>query len=253
MAEKKVPKAIVLRTAGTNCDDETRYALQMAGFEADLIHINSLIKGSISLEGYQLLVLPGGFANGDYIASAKILANKIRFHLYDDIMQFISEGKLILGICNGFQALVKAGLLPAFNNNYNEINTTLTFNDSAHLQCEWVELKATSKRCIFTKGIKELFIPIAHGEGKFFAPEDVLKRLSKNDQIAFKYKKNPTGTLKDIAGICDESGRILGMMPHPERNILPWQDPRALRQTITKGCGMKVFENAFSYCQKNFD
>lgn len=244
------PRAIVLRTAGTNCDYEAVTALKMAGFSTELVHINRLIKKEAKLSDYQLLMLPGGFADGDYLGSAKILANRLRFNLNNEVPDFIKEGKLVLGVCNGFQALVKAGILPGFNGNYREQLTTLTFNDSGHLQCEWVLLKNAGKgKCVFTKEMNELHVPIAHGEGKFIPDSDkTLKKLYENDQIVFKYAKNPNGSVDGIAGICDSTGRVLGMMPHPERNISYLNDPRSLRMKLPEeGAGMQIFRNTFEY------
>ncbi|MFH1240405.1 MAG: phosphoribosylformylglycinamidine synthase I [Candidatus Diapherotrites archaeon] len=249
------PKAIVLRTAGTNCDHESKSALELAGFEAERVHINKLIRKEISLENYHLAMIPGGFADGDYLGSAKILANKIRFRLENEFPDFVKDGKLILGVCNGFQALVKSGMLPALNNEYTKQTATITFNDSGHFQCEWVNLKNVNKgKCIFTKGISELYVPIAHGEGKFDpGADEFLKKMYDDDQIVFKYANNPNGSIDDIAGLCDPTGRVFGLMPHPERNISYLNDPRYFRKKPEKeeGAGMQIFRNAFEYVQEN--
>ena len=163
---------------------------------------------------------------------------------------FIKSGKIVCGVCNGFQVLVKAGILPGFNNNYKEQLTTLTFNDSGHLQCEWIVLKAEAKnKCIFTKGIETLHVPIAHGEGKFDpGTKEILKKLYENNQVVFKYVQNPNGSIDSIAAISDPSGRVLGIMPHPERNLYSLNDPRSLRMKLPdEGEGLKVFKNAFEY------
>ena len=250
----KTPKALVLRTAGTNCDYESVHACKTAGFETDLIHVNKFISGKAKFDDYHFLLLPGGFADGDYLGSAVILANKLTFKLVDAVPEFIKSGKLVAGICNGFQVLVKAGVLPGFNNNYNEQLATLSFNDSGHLQCEWTSMLNVNKgKCVFTKGIEKFHAPIAHGEGKFIPKDgDVLKKLYDNDQIVFKYEKNPTGTLDDVAGICDETGRVFGMMPHPERNLISLNDPRSYRMKLPEeGEGIKIFRNAFEYARAN--
>ncbi len=238
-------KAIVLRTAGTNCDYETVFGLKIAGFDVDLVHVNELIRDKGGLEQYNLLAIPGGFSYGDYLGSGKVLANKLAYKLNNKIPEFIEKGNLVIGICNGFQVLVKAGILPGFGRNYREQKCTLTFNDSGHFQCEWVELKNVGKgKCIFSREIDSLNVPIAHGEGKFMpGSNDVLKRLYENDQVVFKYEKNPNGSTDDIAGICDETGKVFGMMPHPERNLFRENAPNR----EIGGQGKKIFENAFNY------
>lgn len=247
------PKAIVLRTAGTNCDYETAFGVCMAGFDADLVHVNELIRGNKKLDEYDLLVIPGGFSHGDYLGSGKVLANKLAYKLNNKILEFIGKGNLVIGICNGFQVLVKAGILPGFDGNYKEQNCTLSFNNSGHFQCEWVKLRNVDKgKCVFTKGIKELAVPIAHGEGKFIpANDDVLKRLQKNGHIVFKYVENPNGSVVDIAGICDETGRVFGMMPHPERNIFGLNAPNSSRDNLAgEGEGLKIFRNVYDYLKE---
>ncbi|MFH1256528.1 MAG: phosphoribosylformylglycinamidine synthase subunit PurQ [Candidatus Diapherotrites archaeon] len=250
---KSEPKAVVLRTAGTNCQVETAHALKLAGFSVDVLHINEFTRGTRELEEFHLLVVPGGFADGDYLGSAKVLANKLRFRLGSEIRRFISEEKLVLGICNGFQAIVKAGILPGFNGNYSEQLCTLSLNDSGHFQDQWVELESQKKNaCVFTKGIKRLRCPINHGEGKFVSgPKEALKMLYKNNQVVFKYLENPNGSTDSIAGICDESGRVFGLMPHPEKNFTGWNDSLSLRMDLPeKGEGMAIFENAFKQAKK---
>lgn len=250
----KTPKAIVLRTAGTNCDYESVQACRMAGFETDLIHVNKFIREEAKFDSYHLLFFPGGFAYGDYLGSAKILANKLTFRLNDLVPEFIKSGKLVIGICNGFQVLVKAGLLPGFKGNYKEQLATLSFNDSGHLQCEWTRMLNVNKgKCIFTKGIEKMHAPIAHGEGKFIPKDNsLLKKLYEQDQVVFKYEKNPTGTIDGITGICDETGRVFGMMPHPERNLFSLNDPRSYRMKLPEeGEGLKIFNNAFKYAREN--
>ena len=247
-------RAIVLRTAGINCDYESKHVLERVGFEAELVHINSFIRKEVNLLDYNFLFLPGGFSHGDYLGSGKILANKLVHRLGDVVPEFIKNGNLVVGICNGFQVLVKAGLLPGFDGDYKRQELSLTFNDSSHFQCEWVKLRNANKgKCVFTPGIEEMDVPIAHGEGKFIAQDEALiKRLEKKDMIAFNYVDNPNGSMADIAGICDESGRVLGMMPHPERAQYSWQLPQSTRQRLPeKTPGFKVFENAAKYLEEN--
>jgi len=250
---KSSAKAVVLRTAGTNCQYETAHALSLSGFSVGVLHINEFVRGEKELEEFHLLVVPGGFADGDYLGSAKVLANKLRFQMGTEIKRFIAEEKLVLGICNGFQALVKAGILPGFSGNYSEQVCTLTLNDSGHFQDQWVELESVAKNaCIFTKGIRKLSCPINHGEGKFIpGSKDVLKMLYKNRQVVLKYAENPNGSTDSIAGICDETGKVFGLMPHPEKNFTYWNDPRSLRGDLPeKGEGLLIFANAARYVKK---
>ena len=248
-------KAMVLKTAGTNCDFETAEALRLAGFSPETMHVNELIRGGKNMRDYRFLELPGGFSHGDYIASGKILANKLKYRLGEDVPRFIEEGNLVLGICNGFQTLVKAGLLPGFDGNYKRQDVTLTFNDSGHFQDEWIELKNVNKgRCVFSKGLrKTIHCPINHGEGKFIpGSRKVLARLHEQDQVVFKYAgRNPNGSLDDIAGICDETGRVLGLMPHCEKNLFSVNDPRSTRLDLpVEGEGTAIFRKAFEFVKK---
>lgn len=231
------PRVCVLRTDGTNCDRETAHAFKssfsLLNADAEIVHINSLTKGydpvkkeDVSLDDYHILALPGGFANGDYISAGKIEAIELG-GLEDDIKKFIEDGKLIIGICNGFQVLVKSGLLPMLNGKI-EQTATLTYNNINRYRCDWIRLTSLENRCVWTKGIKSIDLPVAHGEGKFVASEDVIKELFRKDMVVFQYSdddgnptmnfpQNPNGSLEGIAGICDETGRIFGLMPHPER------------------------------------
>lgn len=249
-------KAIVLRTAGINCDYESKHVLDRLGFKADLIHVNSLIRKETDLMDYHLLFIPGGFSHGDYLGSGKVFANKLIYKLNDVVPEFIKAGNLVIGICNGFQVLVKTGILPGFDFNYKKQEVSLTFNDSSTFQCEWIELENVNKnKCVFARGIKEMHAPIAHTEGKFIANEEVLKKLYEKDQVVFKYKGyNPNGSVDGIAGICDDSGRVLGMMPHPERVQYSWQDPRSRSMNLPpNGEGFKIFENAAKYLKTKFN
>ncbi|MBU1912390.1 MAG: phosphoribosylformylglycinamidine synthase I [Candidatus Omnitrophica bacterium] len=246
----KKPRAIVLRTAGTNCDNETASAFKIAGSVSELVHINELVRGEKFLKDFQILAIPGGFTYGDDIASGKILANEIKYKLNEDLKNFINSGKLVIGICNGFQVLVKAGILPGINKG--AIESTLSFNDSGSFIDKWVELEPCT-RCVWTKGLKEtIYLPIAHGEGKFIPKDsDVLNQLKKNKQIVFKYVDNPNGSIDNIAGICDTTGRVLGLMPHPERHILGTQHPRWTREGLKeRGDGFAIFKNGVDYVKE---
>ncbi|MFQ5957243.1 MAG: phosphoribosylformylglycinamidine synthase I [Candidatus Brocadiales bacterium] len=254
-------KALVLRTAGTNCDWETEYALKKAGAEADRIHINRILEKRDLLRSYHIFVLPGGFTYGDDIAAGKILANLLRFHLEEDIREFLQEGKLIIGICNGFQALVKSRLLPALDSGAQE--ATLTFNDSNKFETRWVYLKVCSGKSIYVDEGQLLYLPVANAEGKFMTRDkEVLDRLIDSSQIIFKYVNkegecagypyNPNGSVDGIAGVCDPTGRILGMMPHPERYVESIQHPRWQREDLgEEPHGTLIFRNSVKYVKKN--
>jgi phosphoribosylformylglycinamidine synthase len=249
----KNPKVIVLRTAGTNCDYETVYAFRLCGADVDLIHINQLLNKEVDIMNYQILAIPGGFSYGDDVSAGKILANEIKYKIIDSIWKFVSSRRLIIGICNGFQVLVKTGLLPGFDGIDKEEYTTLTFNDSGRFQDEWVYLKKVSSRCIFTKDIKDvIYLPIAHAEGKFVTlNKNILNKLKRNDLIVFKYINNPNGSEESIAGICNPGGNILGMMPHPERFLTKYTHPRWTRETLPlEGDGLIIFKNAVEFAKK---
>jgi len=246
----KKPRVIILRTAGTNCDKETASAFKMAGGEPELVHINELVRNEKFLKDYQILAIPGGFTYGDDIASGKILANEIKYKLNEDIKGFINSGKLVIGICNGFQVLVKAGILPGLNSG--AVEATLSFNDSGSFIDKWVELEP-QETCVWTKGLKETIeLPIAHGEGKFIPRDNsILNQLRKTGQIVFKYIDNPNGSIDDIAGICDATGRVMGMMPHPERYALGTQHPRWTREGLKEfGDGLAIFKNGVDYVKE---
>lgn len=258
------PKVLILRTAGTNCDYETRYAFEKAGAKVDAVHINILLANKKLLEDYQILTLPGGFTYGDDVSAGKILANQIKYNLEEDIKTFLHEKKLILGICNGFQTLTKAGLLPAIDKRYQE--ATLTFNDSNKFEDRWIYLKICSNKSVFIKeeNVPTIYLPIAHGEGKFVTKDETtLNKIMSNRQVVFKYINecgeeagypwNPGGSIQNIAGICDPTGQILGMMPHPERHVEPTQHPRWTRNGLKEfGDGFLIFRNAVDYVKSNF-
>ncbi|MCX5697090.1 MAG: phosphoribosylformylglycinamidine synthase I [Candidatus Omnitrophica bacterium] len=260
------PKVCVLRTSGTNCDNETAFAFKKAGADVELVHVNSLVLGAKGLGGFQILALPGGFSYGDDVASGKIFANELRFKLIGQIKEFVAEGKIIIGICNGFQILVKSGLLPGRGECARE--ATLTINDSGKFEDRWTYLLTTSDQrlttnCVWTKNLPPvIYLPVAHGEGKFITGDnEVLARLKKNKQIVLRYcdeagkssdyPANPNGSEDNIAGICDETGRILGLMPHPERHVLSTQHPRWTGQGHKgEGDGLQIFRNGVEYAKK---
>ena len=255
-------KVCVLRTAGTNCDKETAFAFAKAGAKAELVHVNRLVSGEHDLHEYSILAFPGGFSYGDDIASGKVFANELRCKLGEDLKEFIKDGKLIIGICNGFQILVKSGLLPG--NDLLKQETSLIINDSGKFESRWTHLR-TQKNCIWTKDLpKVIYLPVAHGEGKFIVKDKkTLERLKKNKQIIFQYcdvdgefagyPQNPNGSTGHIAGICDETGRILGLMPHPERHVLRQQHPRWTQDKLNiEGDGLQIFVNGVEYAKKHF-
>lgn len=256
------PTAIVLRTAGTNCDKETAFAFENAGAKAELVHINELTRGEKDLRSYQIFAIPGGFTYGDDIASGKILANELKFKMEKALQRFINDGKLIIGICNGFQILVKAGLLPNLSGDFQTIEATLTLNDSDRFEDRWVYLKRRDTQCVWTKGIDNIiYLPVAHGEGKFI-PRDknVLDKLKKDGLIVFEYVDekgikrpypyNPNGSVGNVAGICNRTGRIFGLMPHPERHIDSYQNPRWTRYKLKgRGDGFRIFKNGVAFAK----
>ena len=254
------PKVCILRTAGTNCDKETAFAFSLAGASADLVHINNLVSAKASLSDYHILALPGGFSYGDDIASGKIFANELKYKLAGDLKKFIQDGKLIIGICNGFQILVKSGLLPGNDSLTQEVS--LIINDSGKFEDRWSYLRVAENKSVWANNLPEVIcLPVAHGEGKFILQDNkILERLKNNGQIVFQYcnakgkwsgyPDNPNGALENIAGICDETGRILGLMPHPERNINLGQHP--FWKDNQAGIGLKIFKNGVDYIKKHF-
>lgn len=222
-------KVLVLSGYGLNCDHETAYAFELAGATADRIHINSLIDGSVTLGDYQILAFIGGFGWGDDHGAGVIQAVRLGTNIGDKILEFVEDGNLAIGICNGFQALVNLGLLPGFDRDYRKRSVALTYNDCGNFRDDWVHLTINaSSPCVFTQGFENIELPVRHGEGKFVADESILERLSENHQIVARYALpdgspaqskfpyNPNGSADDIAGICDPTGRIFGLMPHPE-------------------------------------
>jgi len=247
-------RALILRAAGTNCDAEAAYAFKQAGAKPELVNISELISKRVKLSNYQILTFPGGFTYGDDLGAGKVLANEIRLKLTEDINKFIESGGLIIGICNGFQVLVKTGILPGPTIT-SQVKITLAGNDSGKFECRWVYLKtASDSNCIFIKGIERMYLPIAHGEGKLIAEADALTRINAAlyyvDEQGNKagYPYNPNGSTDNIAGICDDTGRIFAMMPHPERHTRKSQHPRWTRGDAGEaGDGLKVFLNAVEW------
>ncbi|MDD4891445.1 MAG: phosphoribosylformylglycinamidine synthase I [Phycisphaerae bacterium] len=253
--------ALVLRAAGVNCNEETAYALQLAGADsAEQIHVNRLIEKPAELDRFGFLVVPGGFSYGDDISAGKILARQIELHLGEAMSRFIEAGKLVLGICNGFQVLVKAGLLPGLKP-ATAGTVTLTSNDSGKYEDRWVHLTPASKHNIFLPASRDpIYLPVAHGEGKLAVREPgVLDALRAADLVAVRYcdaagapaagqfPANPNGSLDDIAGLCNPSGQVFGLMPHPERHVLPTQHPQWTRRGLGEADGLQVFRNGVEF------
>ncbi|MBI2850311.1 MAG: phosphoribosylformylglycinamidine synthase I [Chloroflexi bacterium] len=250
-------RTLILRAPGANCDGEAAFAFEQAGAEASLVHVNRLIRHEKRLADYQIMVIPGGFTYGDDIAAGKVLANELRLKLGEDIARFVEAGKLILGICNGFQVFVRAGFLPELSLSGSQL-LTLTGNDSGKFECRWVYLRANEKSpCIFTKGIERMYLPVAHGEGKLVPLDGALSEANtalyytdaKGD-INAGYPHNPNGSVCNVAGVCDSSGRIFGLMPHPERHIRSTQHPRwTALSAKDPGDGFKIFQNAVDWAK----
>lgn len=235
---------LVLRVDGTNCASETVTALKKAGSQVTLSHINEILKNNVTLDDYHALVIPGGFSFGDHIAAGKIIANYLNIKLKKEILQFIDENKIILGICNGFQALLKSGLL--------DVEATLSYNNSGKFIDKWVNLRRYHKSPL-TQGYQTLYVPINHGEGKFISSEVEIKKLEDEQRIIFKYENNPNGSYADIAGISNEQRNVFGLMPHPEKFINYYQHPywtRLPKELLSeKGEGLLLFENLVKVCE----
>lgn len=267
--------ALVLAGYGLNCDHETAYAFELAGAKAVRVHINSLINGDVKLEDFQIMVFVGGFSWGDDHGAGVIQAVRLKTNLGEKLKQFIGNGNLVLGICNGFQTLVNLGLLPGFNHDYSVRSVALTFNDCGNFRDDWVNLKVNSASpCIFTKDMDCLELPIRHGEGKFYSDESTIERLVNSNQVVIQYSMpdgelansvfpyNPNGSVLDIAGICDPTGRIFGLMPHPEAYNHPTNHPDWTRQKeelkrqgkvfeMGPATGLQIFQNAVDFIQNS--
>ena len=256
----KAPKVLVLRAAGTNCDLETATALKAVGGQPELVHVSELKRGKTRLLEHDMLVIPGGFSYGDDVGAGRILANQVRLYLRE-LKNFVRMGRPVLGICNGFQVLVKAGILPL--NGSGEQTAGFTFNDSGRFESRWVHLRInTQSSCIFFKGLPEMVeLPVAHGEGKLVlkSPRQ-LEELKKNKSIAMQYVDdggklagypfNPNGSIFNIAALSNPEGNCLGMMPHPERFTAVQHHPNWTRQTFAKTpIGLEMFRNAVEYCR----
>jgi len=278
----KAVKALVLTGYGLNCDYETDYALKIAGADSDRVHINEIISSQkqdarLRLDDYHILVLGGGFSWADDHGAGVIMATRLRYTIGEQIEKFIGKGKLVLGICNGFQALVNLGLLPGIDGDYRSRRVAITYNDSGNFIDTWVRLTVREDTaCVFTRGISSIELPVRHGEGKFFAEQTVIDELFERHQVVMQYADaqgnpaqggrplNPNGSLRDIAGICDSTGRIFGLMPHPEAynhytNHPDWVAKREQLARVGKtiereeGEGIAIFRNAVTYIREHRD
>lgn len=260
-AQGKQVNVCILQSDGTNCDNELFYAFKKFGGNPRFIHVNELRDKSKNLKDFHILALPGGFSYGDDVVSGKIWAIELISFLQPEIENFRKRGGLIIGICNGFQVLVRTGLLPF--GNLGKMDATLATNDSGHFECRWVDLKAEKSKCVFLRGNYDTsHFAINHGEGKFFSSPDVISKIEKENLVVFryadedgnptqKYPQNPNGSLNAIAGITDPTGRILGLMPHPEKFVDTTQYPNWRREKITKPHGSFIFESMIDYVRES--
>jgi phosphoribosylformylglycinamidine synthase I len=261
------PRVLILRAPGTNCDVESAHAFELAGAETESWHINRVLENKREVAKFQVLCIPGGFSYGDDIAAGRILGNQIQHHLNDVLTEFSEAAKLIIGICNGFQILLKTNLLVA--SDASGPTATLALNDSGRFEARWVRLAVEPGKCVFLQGIREMELPVAHGEGKFATRDDgMFARLNGEERLVMRYRElsgagtprlagveaavpypaNPNGAMGGVAGVCDATGRVFGLMPHPERFVDWTQHPRWTREPAREaGDGLRVFQNAVRY------
>lgn len=247
------PKALVLRAAGTNCEAETARALRLSGADAEILHINRLLEAPQRLEEFEILVIAGGFSYGDDVGAGRVWGLEMRHSLAQSLRNYVDRGGLALGVCNGFQVLVDSGLFGATGAD-GKRDIALTNNSSNHYECRWVELESQECACPWIVAGERMPTPVAHAEGRFVVKDDsTLARLKANGQVALtyvtadgseaSYPADPNGSVEHIAGICDPSGRVLGLMPHPERNLDPWNHPRWTRMGArTEGEGLAFYQ-----------
>lgn len=264
-------RAIVIAGNGTNCEREVAHACRLAGADvSDIVHIAELLAGRVKLDDYHFLNLAGGFLDGDDLGSAKAGANRLLHAsvsgstetLSSQIQQFVADGKLVMGVCNGFQLMVKMGLLPAVDGNYRNQSATLTFNDGGRFEDRWSYLAVdTESPCVYTRGLAGIYLPVRHGEGKFVAEDAALLAQIEAEHLApiryadadfqptMDYPDNPNGSVASIAGICDPSGRLFGLMPHPEAYVHRTHHPRWTREPDLpeEGMGLWLYRNAVEF------
>lgn len=248
-------KVLMLQAPGTNCDVETGFAFEQAGAQVEPAHINELLRGEKSLAAHHILVMPGGFTYGDDVSAGKILANEVRLKLGEGVRRFVEDGGLVLGICNGFQVMVKAGILLRTPDG-GPSPLSLAGNDSGRFECRWVHMSVNGESpCVFTRGMTGMYLPVAHGEGKLVAAPGTLEGLNvvlqyadEHGDVRAGYPHNPNGSTNNIAGVCDDSGRVFALMPHPERFVRWTQHPRWTREPRREcGDGFHIFRNAVEW------
>ena len=260
---KKV-KVLILKTAGTNNDIETAQGFELAGASCEIVHINRFLRKEKKISDYKILAIPGGFSYSDDISAGKIFANKLKYKLNSEIMKFAKSKKLIIGICNGFQVLVKSGILPFCDGNQ---SVTLAHNDSGRFECRWVYLKTIKNeklkmKNLWIRNLPEIIqLPVAHAEGKFYALNETVEQLEKSGLVVFKYcdeagndasyPYNPNGSIENIAGIVNPEGNIFGLMPHPERFVIKYQHPLWTRNKNVEPYGLIILKNAVDYAKEN--
>ena len=253
------PRALILHAPGTNRDLEAAQAFELAGAQPEIIPLNTLRANRTPFTNYHLLCLPGGFSYADALGAGKLLALDLNVYFADEVRTFVESGRPVIGICNGFQALVKAGILLTLPETNDARNATLTFNHSGHFECRWVTLAPRSQTCLWTHDLAEpIYCPVAHGEGNLVTN---YQSSITNNQIALIYSLpdaspalgaypfNPNGSVADIAGLCNPPGNVLGLMPHPEDHLFPYQHPRWTRGE-RGGLGLRLFENGVSYARQ---
>ena len=244
------PHTLILRTAGTNCDRELAHAFELAGATTQTMHLHELIESPKKLEGFDIVGFPGGFSYGDDIAAGRILANRLRHRLYEPLLAAIDRGVPMFGPCNGFQVLVKLGLLPDPHAGGQRV--TLAHNTSGRFIDRWTPVSVqTDSPCLWTQGLGDHELPMAHGEGRLAADPGVLDQLEAQGQVPLRYRDNPNGSAREIAGLCDPTGRVFGLMPHPERYLHPTHHPQWTRRGVAflreTPVGLRYFQNAVAY------
>lgn len=251
------PKALILHANGSNRDGDVKLALELAGAQAEIMHINQLAAKEGQMSDYQMLVVPGGFSYGDDLGAGKLWALMLKEKFGDDLQAFVQSGKPVIGICNGFQVLVKAGVLPGGSRGFAQ-NVTLTYNQSGQFECRWVWLEPNSNSgCLWTRGLSEpIYCPVAHGEGRLVAEGEMLQGLEVGQLVALRYVNpggpveypaNPNGSANHIAGLTNARGNVLGLMPHPENHIHFWQHPQ-WRRGLQGNLGLRLFEQGVKAC-----
>jgi phosphoribosylformylglycinamidine synthase len=260
---RKEVRVLVLTGLGLNCEAETEAAFGMVGASPQCVHLLDVLEGgrNVRLAGFQILAFIGGFAFGDHLGAGFVFANKIRWRLYDQLLEFIERGGMALGVCNGFQTMVRLGLLPGLDGDYRTPRATVAPNDRLGYRDAWVRLAfEKASPCIWTSGIESIELPSRHGEGKFLAESpELLERLESNNQVVARYVDpdgqptegwpyNPNGSPRAVAGVCDPSGRLFGLMPHPDAYLYPFNHPQWRRQRLegtlpSEGAGLAVFRN----------